>query len=105
MAKRGPKTEAGKEMVRRNAVTHGILSSSPVIPGLERPEDWENHRTELLEDLAAEGRLESELSERVVLLLWRLRRVARYELETITLAQEEIANTPLFLVGQLRANY
>jgi hypothetical protein len=40
MTKRGPKTEAGKSIVRLNAVQHGVLSTTPVIPPLEREEDW-----------------------------------------------------------------
>ena len=42
----GPKTETGKEVARWNATRHGIRSPAPVIPGLEKAEDWEDHRTE-----------------------------------------------------------
>jgi len=90
MAKRGPKTEAGKSIVRLNAVHHGVLSTTPVIPGLEREEDWEAHRVGVLASLAPEGHLEVTLAERVALVLWRLRRVARYERELIVLAQERV---------------
>ncbi len=90
MAKRGPKTKSGKETVRWNAVRHGVLSTSPVIPGLEREEDWEAHRAGLLASLAPEGHLEIALAERVALQLWRLQRVARYETESIALAQERV---------------
>ena len=90
MAKRGPKTKAGKELVRLNAVTHGVLSSTPVIPGLEREEDWQAHRFGLLASLAPEGYLESTLAERVALLLWRIQRVARYEREIIAVSQEKV---------------
>ncbi len=88
MAKRKPKTKAGKEVVRLNAVQHGILSTTPVIPGLEREEDWEAHRTGLLASLNPDGHLESELAERVAALTWRLKRVTRYESETIASSQE-----------------
>lgn len=88
MAKPGPKTEAGKAVVRRNAVKHGVLKASPVIPGLEREEDWEAHRAGIRASLAPEGHLEDTLAERIALLLWRLQRVARYETESIVLAQE-----------------
>lgn len=90
MAKPGPKTEAGKAVVRLNAVQHGVLSITPVIPGLERQEDWEAHRAGLLASLAPEGHLEIALAERVALQLWRLHRVARYETESIALAQERV---------------
>jgi hypothetical protein len=90
MAKRGPKTEAGKSIVRLNAVRHGVLSTTPVIPDLEREEDWGAHCVGLLASLAPEGHLEVTLAERVALMLWRLQRVARYERECIVLAQERV---------------
>jgi hypothetical protein len=61
-----------------------------VVPGIERTEDWEEHRTGILESLQPEGHLEEMLAERVALLSWRLHRVIRYETETITLSQETI---------------
>ncbi len=39
----GPKTEEGKELVRWNAARHGIRSPAPVVPGIEKAEDWEAH--------------------------------------------------------------
>ncbi len=90
MGKRGPKTKAGKKSVRLNAVKHGILSTTPVIPGIEREEDWEEHRAGILGSCAPEGYLEEALSERIAELLWRLRRVPRYETESISLKQEGI---------------
>lgn len=90
MAKPGPKTEAGKAVVRLNAVQHGVLSTTPVIPGLEREEDWEAHRAGVLASLAPEGHMEMALAERVVLQLWRLQRVVRYEREVVAVAQEQV---------------
>jgi hypothetical protein len=81
-----PKTQAGKEVARWNATRHGIRSPAPVIPGLERVEDWEEHRDGVLESLSPEGHLELVLAERVALLSWRLHRVTGYERETIALS-------------------
>jgi hypothetical protein len=39
----GPKTESGKEVARWNATQHGIRSPAPVVPGLEKTEDWKEH--------------------------------------------------------------
>jgi len=86
----GPKTEEGKEVVRWNAARHGIRSPAPVVPGIEAQEDWERHLEGILESLAPEGRLETVLAERVALFSWRLNRVARYETESIALAQEKM---------------
>jgi hypothetical protein len=85
----GPATEEGKEVVRWNAARHGIRSPSPVVPGIEKAEDWEAHEAGVLESLKPEGHLETVLAERVALLSWRLHRVTRYETESIALYQEK----------------
>src|SRR5919107_1482389 len=84
----GPKTQGGKEVARWTAPRHGIRSPAPVVPGLEKAEDWEEHRDGMLESLSPEGHLELVLAERVALLSWRLHRVTRYETESIALFQE-----------------
>ena len=86
----GPKTQAGKDVARWNATRHGIRSPAPVVPGLEKAEDWEAHRDGVLENLSPEGHLELVLAERVALLSWRLHRVTRYETESIALSQEKM---------------
>jgi hypothetical protein len=86
----GPARQAGKEVVRWNATRHGIRSPAPVVPGIERVEDWEEHREGVLESLSPEGHLEEVLAERVALLAWRLHRVTRYETESIALYQEKV---------------
>src|SRR5215208_6319996 len=85
----GPRTEEGKEVVRWNAARHGIRSPAPVVPGIEKAEDWEAHGAGTLESLSPEGHLETVLAERVALLSWRLHRVTRYETESIALYQEK----------------
>ena len=86
----GPKTERGKEIARWNATRHGIRSPVPVVPGVEKSEDWEEHRGGVLDNLSPVGHLEFVLAERVALLSWRLHRVTRYETESAALAQEKI---------------
>jgi hypothetical protein len=85
----GPRTEEGKEVVRWNSTIHGIRSPAPVVPGVEKKEDWEDHRDGILESLRPEGHLEFVLAERVALLSWWLHRVTRYETESIALFQEK----------------
>ena len=89
LAKRGPATQEGKEVVKWNATRHGIRSPAPVVAGVENREDWEEHRDGMLGSLQPEGHLELVLAERVVLLSWRLHRVTRYETESIALYQEK----------------
>ncbi len=86
----GPKTEEGKEVARWNATRHGIRSPAPVVPGVEKEEDWEDHCDGILEDLAPSGHLEFTLAERVALLSWRLHRITRYETGAIAASQEKI---------------
>ena len=90
MIKGGPVTHEGKEAVRWNATRHDISSPAPVVPGVEKTEDWEEHREGVLESLQPEGHLETVLAERVALISWRLHRVTRYETESITLWQEKL---------------
>jgi hypothetical protein len=85
----GPRTQEGKEIVRWNATRHGIRSPAPVIPGVEKEEDWEEYRDGVLDSLSPEGHLELNLAERVALLSWRLHRVTRYETESIALFREK----------------
>jgi hypothetical protein len=71
-------------------VRHGIRSPAPVVPGVEKSEDWEEYRDGMLEDLAPLGSLELALAERVTLLSWRLHRVTRFETGAIATSQETI---------------
>jgi hypothetical protein len=88
MSSGGPRTPNGKAITRRNAFRHGVLSTLPVVPGLERPEDWQAHYAGILASLAPQGHMETVLAERVALQLWRLHRVARYEALSLVTAQE-----------------
>jgi hypothetical protein len=90
LVKGGPATQEGKEVVKWNSTKHGIRSPAPVVPGVEKRADWEEHRDGILESLQPEGHLELTLTERVALLSWRLNRVTRYETGSIALYQEQI---------------
>jgi hypothetical protein len=90
MTKGGPATQEGKEVVKWNATRHGISSPKPVVPGLEKQEDWESHREGIIENLSPVGHLEVTLAERVALLCWRLHRVTQYETGAIAISQETI---------------
>jgi hypothetical protein len=90
MNRGGPATQNGKAVVRWNATRHGISSPKPVVPGLEKSEDWESHHNGIMENLSPVGHLEVTLAERVAVLSWRLHRVTRFEAETIAISQETI---------------
>jgi hypothetical protein len=90
----GPKTMEGRIIVTRNAIKHGIFAAVPVIPG-ECPMAWDEHRVGVVASLTPVGLLEVNLTERVALLLWRLQRVARYEVEMATAVIEALDVPPL----------
>jgi hypothetical protein len=77
----GPKTSIGKAVSSRNAVKHGVLTTAPILPGIESRKAWEKHREGVLESLAPVGYLEELLSIRLAIFSWRLLRVVRYEAE------------------------
>ncbi len=86
----GPKTPEGKARASMNALKHGLRASSLAVPILENAEDWEVHRDLVVRDLAPAGYLETILSERVAVLLWRLGRVVRYESAVVSQAVKDV---------------
>ncbi|MEX2247711.1 MAG: hypothetical protein WEC75_13620 [Dehalococcoidia bacterium] len=83
-------SDVGTAVTRLNAVRHGLTAQAPVIPGVESTEEWEAHRAGLEADLAPAGALEQTLVERIASLSWRIRRVARYECESIAVSRERV---------------
>ena len=87
MSKRGPNTETGREVVRYNALKHGLTGAAPVITGLEQQEDWEQHVAAFHESLQPVGKLEEFLAERIVSSAWYLQRCSAYETATIDMSR------------------
>lgn len=75
--------ELSTAVVSLNSVRHGLRTSALVIPGRELATDWERFSADALTALAPEGAIESAFADRVVELLWRMRRVARAEHQVI----------------------
>jgi hypothetical protein len=98
----GPKTEAGKEIAKLNAVKHGGLSPLPVLPEVETRDAWQSHLEGTLVSLQPSGHLETVLAERVALILWRMNRVARFEREITAVGQERVVDD---LVEKRRLDY
>lgn len=88
--KGGPKTAAGKARVRRNPIKHGVLAQTPVLPLVEKEEDWETLRNGIFEYLKVEGALEAALADRIAVIFWRLYRVVRYESEAINAHMNDV---------------
>jgi hypothetical protein len=74
----GPKTEAGKQASRCNAVRHG-LTAETVINALEDAEDYKAFEAAIIADYDAQSAVERELVLRLASLFWRLRRATTME--------------------------
>jgi len=78
----GPKTAAGKEVVKYNAVTHGLLAKELMLPD-ENAGDAAEFEAQLRASLLPVGQVEELLAERIILAAWRLRRLGRVETEML----------------------
>lgn len=73
----GPRTPKGKAVSRLNA------SKSPVLPEVEKEDEWIEHRRGVFDAIAPANYLEEALTERVAVILWRFKRLVRYEREQV----------------------
>jgi hypothetical protein len=85
----GPKTEEGKQAVALNGITHGLRSLKPVIPWLEKEEDWLAHRDLIISDLQPANKLENALADRIALGLWRLARSVEIQPRILSAGREK----------------
>jgi hypothetical protein len=85
----GPKTEAGKQASRCNAVRHG-LTAETVIGALEDAEDYKAFEAAITADYDAQSAVERELVLRLASLLWRLRRVTTIETRLFEIQAEHL---------------
>jgi anti-sigma-K factor RskA len=74
----GPKTEAGKQASRCNALRHG-LTAETVVGTLEDAEDYQAFEAAITADYDAQSAVERELVLRLASILWRLRRATIME--------------------------
>ncbi len=80
----GPKTEQGKQVVAGNAIKHGIFSKQLILSD-EDPIDYQIMLDGLQTELKPVGILEQTLVERIVVTLWRQRRLVSSETAHIEL--------------------
>ncbi len=81
----GPRTPAGKARVKFNALRHGLLAKSVILP-IRPPEADSEKRShfdallaQLIDELKPVGILEDMLVEKIAVSYWRLRRALRAE--------------------------
>ena len=87
----GPKTEAGKQASRCNAVRHG-LTAETVIGALEDAEDYKAFEAAITADYDAQSAVERELVLRLASLLWRLRRATTIETGLFEIQADHLSN-------------
>lgn len=90
MTRRGPNTERGKATSSRNAVSHGLAATAPVVRQVESIEDWEHHLAQVIASKEPEGYLETALAIRIAEMLWRLNRIPQYEADKISVALDQM---------------
>jgi hypothetical protein len=76
----GPRTEEGKAVAAQNAVKHGLLARGDVIKTEDQGE-FDRMREKVLGELDPVGPVETPLAERIVSLMWRLKRAQRLQNE------------------------
>lgn len=93
----GPKSVAGKAIVARNAMTHGLRAQHVLIDG-ESEEEFEQFREAMIAYYKPVGILEDILVAKIVVGVWRFWRARRIENEIIYCLGEEPAGSK---AGQL----
>jgi hypothetical protein len=94
----GVKTEAGKEISKMNAITHGLLTKVVVVRG-EDPDLLKRLRDNLIAELEPVGEVETLLVERIVTSMWRLRRAINTESAYLQSLWSEGKSYPYFVGG------
>jgi hypothetical protein len=74
----GVKTEAGKQAIRQNAVTHGLLAKDVLVRG-ESAELYEQLRTNLYAECAPSGEMETFLVGIIASCMWRWTRAIKVD--------------------------
>ncbi len=88
--KPGPRSERGRARVRLNPVKHGVLAQTPVIPLVEREEDWERLKLGIREYYQVVGTMEEELADIISESIWRRKRAVRFETESIAAYLDDV---------------
>lgn len=85
----GPKSTSGKARSRMNSCKHGLTGQTVVI-GDEDPAQFDLLRKALEEEFEPSSLMERELIERLAGVIWRLRRIPKFEAALIEARRGEI---------------
>jgi len=75
----GPRTQAGLDVARKNALRHGMAARQVVVAFDETVKDFTRFYEEMRAAFAPADAVEEQLVERIILCHWRLRRTSRAE--------------------------
>jgi hypothetical protein len=82
----GPRTEAGRNRSRMNALRHGLTGQVTTMTDEDRAAHYQ-FSAALIKDLAPEGAMETQLAQRVATDSWRLNRISAIEDNLFALGQ------------------
>lgn len=85
----GPKTVSGKAQSSMNACKHGLTAKTVVIEG-EDPAQFDSLRKAFEEEFEPRSLMERELVERIAGIVWRLRRIPKFEAALIEARCDEV---------------
>ena len=74
----GPRIDEGKARSSQNAITHGITAEHILLDTEDR-EEFIQVRAGIMRELMPGSQLELEFAERIVSIVWRLRRIPAFE--------------------------
>ena len=96
----GPRSAAGKTLVSRNALKHGLLSRHLIAEG-ESQEEFSDLLRLLLDEFRPVGLVEHALVERVGVAIWRQRRLVRAESAQVSMNQIRFGYNQRMEVGHV----
>lgn len=98
MLSRGPRTNEGKAKSSQNALRHGLSARHALLAG-EDANEYRRLRQGLIAEFSPQSALESELVERVASMLWRLRRIARFEAALMASIENDTPSVDISIGG------
>jgi hypothetical protein len=104
----GPRTSEGRNRSSLNALTHGLFASEALMP-LEDADSFQDLVASLTGQLKPVGAIEEHLVDRLISIVWRLRRILRLEAEVLThrfnttIADRAAAEAKSYEISPLRA--
>jgi hypothetical protein len=101
VASTGPRTAEGKALSSRNAMTHGLRAYGGLLAS-ESPEEFNEMRARVLDELVPESAIESELADRIVSTIWRLRRIPAFEVAILAWVHAREINLIPYSLGAPR---